>query len=40
VIREKHLASGKLKVRAVLTADGTDLNHIVEGEIDLPPPSG
>lgn len=26
---------GKLVVRAVITADGTDLNHVVEGEIDL-----
>jgi hypothetical protein len=26
---------GKLTVRAVITADGTDLNHVVEGEIDL-----
>ncbi len=27
--------SGKLAVRAVLIAEGTDLEHIVEGEIDL-----
>ena len=27
--------SGKLAVRAVLTAEGTDLEHVVEGEIDL-----
>jgi hypothetical protein len=40
VVREKRLASGKLKVRAVLTADGTDLNHVVEGEIELPDRSG
>jgi hypothetical protein len=26
---------GKLAVRAVLTAEGTDLKHVVEGEIDL-----
>jgi 16S rRNA U516 pseudouridylate synthase RsuA-like enzyme len=26
---------GKLPVRIVLTAEGTDLEHIVEGEIDL-----
>ena len=26
---------GKLQVRAVLTAEGTDLEHVVEGEIDL-----
>jgi len=36
VVRDKHLTQGKLKVRAVLTAEGTDLNHTVEGEIDLP----
>jgi hypothetical protein len=27
--------SGKLTLRAVVTAEGTDLNHVVEGEIDL-----
>ena len=26
---------GKLTVRAVVTAEGTDLHHVVEGEIDL-----
>ena len=26
---------GKLTVRAVVTADGTDLHHVVEGEIDI-----
>jgi hypothetical protein len=26
---------GKLVVRAVVTAKGTGLNHVVEGEIDL-----
>ena len=26
---------GKLKVRATLTAEGTDMEHVVEGEIDL-----
>ncbi len=26
---------GRLTVRAVITAEGTDLNHVVEGEIDL-----
>ena len=36
LIEEKGLrGSGKLAVRAVLTAEGTDLEHIVEGEIDL-----
>ena len=27
-------AGGTLKVKMVLTADGTDLNHTVEGEIE------
>jgi len=36
VVREKGLAGkGTLKVRMVLTADGTDLKHVVDGEIDL-----
>ncbi len=36
VVREEHLEDkGKLKMRMVLTAKGTDLNHVVEGEIDL-----
>ena len=28
-------ASGKLKVKMVLTAEGTPLHHVVDGEIDL-----
>lgn len=28
--------SDKMKVKMVLTAEGTDLNHVVEGEIALP----
>jgi phosphoserine phosphatase len=36
LVRERRLTSGKLKVRAVLSAEGTDLNHVVEGEIELP----
>jgi hypothetical protein len=36
VVREGGLAGkGKLKVRMVLTAAGTDLRHEVNGEIDL-----
>lgn len=27
-------ASGPIKVKMVLTAEGTDLNHTVEGEIE------
>lgn len=35
-VREHNLAGkGKLKVKMVLTAEGTDLNHVVDGEIDL-----
>jgi hypothetical protein len=35
-VREKQLSGGKLKVRALLTSEEAGLNHIVEGEIDLP----
>ncbi len=36
VVREQNLAGkGKLKLRMVLTAEGTNLNHVVEDEIDL-----
>ena len=36
LVREQNLTSkGKLQVRMVLTAKGTNLNHVVEGEIDL-----
>jgi 16S rRNA U516 pseudouridylate synthase RsuA-like enzyme len=36
VVREGKLASpGKLKVKVVLTAEGTGLNHVVDGEIEL-----
>jgi len=35
-VREEKLAvKGKLKVKMVLTGEGTDLMHVVEGEIDL-----
>lgn len=27
--------ASKMKVKMVLTAEGTDLNHVVDGEIDL-----
>ena len=29
------VGKGRLKVRMVLTAEGTPLDHVVEGEIDL-----
>jgi hypothetical protein len=36
VVRDEHLeGKGKLKVKMVLTAKDTGLNHVVEGEIDL-----
>ncbi len=36
VVRERALErKGTLSVKMVLTADGTDLNHVVEAEIDL-----
>ena len=35
VVRDERLDKGKLKVRIVLTAAGTSLNHVVEEEIDL-----
>lgn len=35
VVREKKLDQGKLRVKIVLTAAGTDLNHVVEEDIDL-----
>lgn len=35
-IRENGLSGpGKLKMKMVLTAEGTALDHVVEGEIDL-----
>lgn len=35
-VREAGLeGKGSLKVKVVLSAEGTDLNHTVEGEIDL-----
>ena len=36
VVREEDLAGkGKLKVKMVLTGEGTGLRHAVDGEIDL-----
>ena len=36
VVREKSLeGKGKLKVKMVLTAEDTLLNHVAEGQIDL-----
>lgn len=36
IVREGKLTGpGKLKVKVVLTADGTSLNHVIDGEIEL-----
>jgi hypothetical protein len=36
VVREEHLGGkGKLKMKTLVKAEGTGLNHVVEGEIDL-----
>jgi hypothetical protein len=36
VVRDEGLAGkGKLRVRMVLTGEGTGLKHVVDGEIDL-----
>ncbi len=36
IVREQSLTGrGKLKVKMVLTAEGTNLNHVVDGEIEL-----
>ncbi|CDM60847.1 MULTISPECIES: DUF6494 family protein [Rhizobium] len=35
-VREGQTSSRKLKVRMTLTAEGTSLNHVVDGEIELP----
>jgi uncharacterized protein DUF6494 len=35
VVRERGLDKGPLKVKAVVTAPGTDLKHVVEGRIEL-----
>ena len=36
LVRERDLGGdGKLRVRMLLTAEGTDLRHQVDGEIDL-----
>jgi len=36
VVREEGLGGkGKLKVKMVLTGEGTGLKHVVDGEIDL-----
>ena len=36
LVRAGKLTGKSAKVRTVLTAEGTDLHHVVEGEIELP----
>ena len=35
VADQRQAGRGRVTVRAVVTAEGTDLHHVVEGEIDL-----
>jgi len=36
IVRDADLSGkDKLSVKVVLTAEGTDLNHVVEGDIDI-----
>jgi hypothetical protein len=35
-VRERQISGKKLKVRMTLTAEGTGLTHVVDGEIELP----
>jgi hypothetical protein len=35
VVRERGLQKGKINVKAVITADGTDLQHVVDGVIEI-----
>ncbi|PSH70156.1 hypothetical protein CU102_03415 [Phyllobacterium brassicacearum] len=36
MVREEQNGGRKLKVRMTLTAEGTGLTHVVDGEIELP----
>lgn len=35
LVRENKLDAGSVRVKVVLTAPGTNLNHVVEGDIEL-----
>lgn len=35
-VRDGQIAGKRLKVRMTLTAEGAGLNHVVDGEIELP----
>jgi 16S rRNA U516 pseudouridylate synthase RsuA-like enzyme len=36
IARSGTIQGSTMKVKVVLTSEGTGLNHVVEGEIDLP----
>lgn len=36
MVREGQVGGNKLKLRMTLTAEGTGLTHVVDGEIELP----
>lgn len=36
LVRSGKAGAGPMKVKVVLTAEGAPLNHVVEGEIQLP----
>ncbi|WP_157014751.1 DUF6494 family protein [Mesorhizobium xinjiangense] len=36
LVRSGDMSGGKVKVKMLLTAEGTSLNHVVSGEIELP----
>ena len=36
IVREQHMVNGTLRVRAVITAAGTELQHVIESDIELP----
>ncbi|MDI7864992.1 DUF6494 family protein [Rhizobiaceae bacterium n13] len=35
-VRDGQIGGKKLKIRMTLTAEGADLTHVVDGEIELP----
>lgn len=35
-VRDGRAGGGPLRLKMVLVAEGTDLHHVVEGEIELP----
>ena len=35
IVRDANVKDGKLNLKMVLTAEGTDLHHVVKGSIDV-----